>query len=76
MHDTTNQTQRILAHLKAGKSIDPMEALREFGCFRLGARIYYLKQDGHRIESERVPTDSGKLVAQYRLIKQAEARPK
>jgi Helix-turn-helix domain len=61
------QKQAILRALKRGP-ITPMEALRWFGCFRLGARIYELKQDGHDIRADRV-TDksSGKTFASYSL---------
>ena len=65
---TETQTAQILAHLKTGRSITPIDALNEYGCFRLGARIYDLKQDGHNIYREMVETDSGKRVASYTLV--------
>lgn len=46
------QTDRILRHLREHGSITPLEALREFGCMRLGARIYDLKRAGYDIESK------------------------
>lgn len=67
---TETQTAQILAHLKTGRSITPLDALEWFGCFRLGARIYDLKQGGHNIYREMVETDSGKRVASYTLVKQ------
>ena len=66
---TETQTAQILAHLKTGRSITPIDALNRYGCFRLGARIYDLKQDGHNIYREMVETDSGKRVACYTLVK-------
>jgi hypothetical protein len=66
---TETQTAQILAHLKTGRSITPIDALNRYGCFRLGARIYDLKQDGHNIYREMVETDSGKRVASYTLVK-------
>lgn len=66
---TETQTKQILAHLKTGRSITPIDALNKYGCFRLGARIYDLKQDGHNIYREMVETDSGKRVASYTLVK-------
>lgn len=39
IHTTTSQTRRILAYLRDGNTITPIEALRRFGTFRLGARI-------------------------------------
>lgn len=65
---TETQTAQILAHLKTGRSITPIDALNRYGCFRLGARIYDLKQDGHNIYREMVETDSGKRVASYTLV--------
>lgn len=66
----TQQTQ-ILAHLKAGKAITPIDALSRFGCFRLGARIYDLKQAGYSISKQMVETDSGTYVAEYFLNSKA-----
>ena len=64
-----SQKAAILAHLKTGRSITPIDALREYGCFRLGARIYDLKDEGHNIYSERVEVGDGKRVASYTLVK-------
>lgn len=66
---TETQTAQILAYLKTGRSITPLDALEWFGCFRLGARIYDLKQDGHNIVKDMVETDSGKRVASYTLVR-------
>ena len=46
------QCERILRHLKDYGSITPVEALREYSCMRLGARIHDLKKQGHDITSE------------------------
>ena len=46
-----SQSLRILAFLKSGKSITPIQALNRFGCFRLAARIHNLKSMGYRITS-------------------------
>ena len=66
--------EQVLRHLKAGKPITPVEALGKFGCFRLGARIYDLKQRGYRIDRQMVDveTRSGGIarVAEYRLVDQ------
>ena len=60
-----SQNEQILTHLLAGGSITPLEALVEFGCFRLGARIYDLKNDrGIPIESRMVKR-GGKRYAEY-----------
>lgn len=68
MSKTDNQAAQILAHLKEGKAITPIDALTRFGCFRLGARIFELRQAGHAIETERVETPNGSNVAKYRLV--------
>lgn len=47
-----SQKQAILEYLLSGKSITPLEALDLFKCFRLGARIWDLKKEGHDIKSE------------------------
>ena len=62
-------TQRndILGYLKTGRTLTPLEALNRFGCFRLGARIYDLKKEGHKIRSKQVAFN-GKHVAEYSLI--------
>jgi len=68
LSSTETQAQQILAHLKTGRSITPLDALHDFQCFRLGARVYDLKQDGHNIVSELVEVAPGKRVASYTLV--------
>lgn len=46
------QNERILRHLRDYGSITQMDALRDYGCMRLGARIYDLKRLGYNITSE------------------------
>lgn len=70
--ERSSQTARILEHLKSGRSITPLQALNDFGCFRLGARCWDLRHgkfDGkeYEIKREMVKTKSGKSVAQYSL---------
>lgn len=43
------QTEMILDYLKRNGSITQAEAVTQLGCYRLGARIWDLKQQGHRI---------------------------
>lgn len=64
---STAQSRLILSHLEAGKAITPLDALREYGCFRLGARIWDLRRAGHNIISNMVDVGNGKRVAEYRL---------
>ena len=66
-----SQTETILKHLRTRGSITPLEALTEYGCMRLGARVYDLKRMGHRITAERMDyvTEHGvrKHYAKYRM---------
>lgn len=62
-----SQAAAILKHLQAGGTITPLLALEKFGCMRLGARILDLKHKGHVITSTPVKTDTGKIIAEYRL---------
>lgn len=64
------QTEQIKSHLVEGKSITPMDALREYGCFRLAARIDELRKQGLTIQTEK-ETRNGKVYARYSLIGQA-----
>ena len=70
--DNESQNTRIKAHLMKGKSLTALDALYQFGCFRLGARIHNLKSEGMNIKSEMINIISGgktKRVAKYSLLK-------
>jgi hypothetical protein len=64
------QTQTILEHLRGGP-ITPLDALRLYHCFRLAARVYDLRQEGHQIVTNIVHDDNGKHYAEYHLLAQA-----
>jgi len=64
-----SQNARILTHLQAGHSLTPLGALEMFGCFRLAARVYDLRQAGHDIREDNV-TFLGKTVGRYCLPRQ------
>lgn len=49
-----SQTKQILHHMERYGSITALEAMQEYGCMRLGARVWDLRQDGHRILREMV----------------------
>ena len=66
MEKTESQSEQILAYMKSGKSITPIEALNYFGCFRLGARIFDLREQGNDIKSETIERN-GKRFASYSL---------
>lgn len=63
---TQSQCTRILKYLRKGGALTPLDALRKFGSFRLGARVYDLRKSGHAI-SRRMVEKGGKRVAEYRL---------
>ena len=74
MRDRKNsQKHYILNHLRKYGFINPMIALRKFGCFRLGARISDLRNEGYNIVTERTEsispvTGNHFCYATYRLI--------
>lgn len=59
------QKAQIRKYLKAGKRLTPLEALQMFGCFRLAAVVFTLKEEGLPIVTKIIRTDTGKKVAQY-----------
>jgi hypothetical protein len=64
------QVQAIKKHLLKGKKINALEALQEFQCMRLGARIWDLQAEPHNlpIEKKMITVEpSGKRVVEYRL---------
>ena len=62
-----SQGREILNAMRQGNEITALDALRDFGCFRLAARIYDLKQDGYQIIDRQVTLQSGKVVTGYRM---------
>lgn len=61
-----SQNEQIEQHLKSGKSITPIQALRLYGCFRLSGRIFDLKRKGLNIKTDLV-TRRNKTFAKYQL---------
>lgn len=58
----------VRAHLESGRSITPLEALRLYGSFRLGAIIYVLRERGLDIRTEFVRNERTKSrYAKYSL---------
>lgn len=69
-NDKKTQNDKILEYMKENGSITALEAVRNFGCLRLAARISDLRKMGNVIEREliMVPTRTGKTrVAEYSL---------
>ena len=61
-----SQNEAIKAALLSGRSLTPIDALEDFGCFRLAARVADLRREGLDIECHR-ETANGKHYARYRL---------
>ncbi len=65
------QTEKILEFMRANGSITPMDALSEFGCMRLAARIADIRSSGVNVISvmEQSKNRYGEIVrfARYRL---------
>jgi len=61
-----SQTSDILKALKKGRKITPLDALSEFGCYRLAARIEEIRRY-HTIETEMVKANN-KRFARYSLV--------
>lgn len=77
MNDTPEsaktQCERLLEHLKLGLPLTAHKALYGYGCQRLAARMWDLRQVGHQIEKRMVEVatrDGGTArVAEYRLVR-------
>ena len=63
----TTQNQKIKQHLISGKSINPIQALKKFSCFRLAARISDLRNEGLQINTKIVNIKNGPKYAAYSL---------
>ena len=64
------QNKRIEKYLLSGRTLTPLDALYEFSCFRLSARIWDLKRQGLDIESrtKKITSDGKqKVVVEYKL---------
>lgn len=63
---SSSQNSAIKKYLETGASITPIEALNQFGCFRLSARIYDLRSSGVPISRTDVKRN-GKSFASYSI---------
>ena len=65
------QCERVLQYIKDFGSINPAQSFLDLGCYRLGARIWDLRHQGHQI-SRRMVTGKNRYgeavsYAEYRL---------
>ena len=65
MKATDSQNALIKGWLLNGYSITQLEALTQFGCFRLAARIADLRDQGFKIDTKIVTLENGKRIAMY-----------
>ena len=63
--------QNIQAYLESGRSITALEALSNFGIFRLASAIEVLRKRGLPIATERKEDPNGKTYARYTLQEKA-----
>ena len=63
-----SQKENILEYLELGNKITPLEALYQFGSFRLSAIIFELRQEGFNIITHNKTVD-GKTFAEYELVR-------
>lgn len=65
------QCDRVLKYMQDFGTITPLQALGDLGVMRLGARIWDLRQDGHKITRRMVSAKNryGEIVsfAEYKL---------
>lgn len=68
-----SQKKLILDYMREYGSIEPLQALSDLGVYRLGSRIFDLREEGYQIRTEYVITKSkrtGNTVkfARYSLV--------
>lgn len=67
-----SQCKLILEYLRDHVGITPKDAIENFGCYRLSARIADLRQMGYKIETiqRTVKHSNGRVsrFAEYRLV--------
>lgn len=59
-----SQNKRLLDYLKQGKRVDPLIAWSELGIYRLGSRIFDLRDSGQLVDDEwvKVPNRFGEEI--------------
>ena len=67
MSHEQSQCDAILADLKLGRRITPLQAITRYHCMRLAARVSELRDAGYRIKTGRARLANGKVVAEYCL---------
>jgi len=65
------QEAHVLRALLDGEQVTPMDALHRWGCFRLAARIYTIRQRGFPVLTTLCELEPGTRVAVYHLSREA-----
>lgn len=68
------QKQKVLKWLKSGRALTPIQALEQFGSFRLGAIIHELRNEGYEIKTTLIKNRYGNQFAKYKLIQKARGK--
>lgn len=58
------QITKIITYLEKGKPLTALQALKQFGCMRLAARIHELRDLGYNIQRSMIEKN-GKKFARY-----------
>jgi len=69
------QTKRVLDYMIEHGSISQQEAIREFNCYRLAAKIFDLRKEGYVIITEKKPFRNEYCNGYYAEYKLAGGRP-
>ena len=62
-----SQTDMILEYLLEGNKLTALDALDKFHCFRLGARIWDIRQMGYEVVKQTITTQNGARIAVYSI---------
>ena len=62
-----SQYEQIKEYLEDGNKITGLDALRKFGCYRLSAVIFKLRQNGYPIETHDKKVKKGNIIAEYEM---------
>ena len=72
----SSQAGLILAAMRAGRQLTPLDALRDYGCLRLAPRIWDLRQAGFVIKDQMVQgAVSGQRFKRYWMEFEPEQLP-
>tara|TARA_R110000764_G_scaffold157144_1_gene244977 strand:- start:71 stop:304 length:234 start_codon:yes stop_codon:yes gene_type:complete len=68
------QKEDILTALLAGEKLTPLDALEEFDCLSLAARVYDLRDEGYDVRAETIghTTKGGKRKSYARYYMDAQ----